>query len=279
MPRACGALGCLAAALLACACAGTAPAPNATERQAVALNERAARAFEHRDYSRAAALYEQALRLNTAVENTEGISANALSLARTHHAAGNPAAAHAVLERLLATGPLEFPQARRAEAQARKALLYLDAGDAAQARDWSDRALASCNGCSGLAAMQVVRGRAALASGDIVAALDWAARAIAASADAQPGERANALRLTGEARLARSEPLAALQPLEQALEIDRSLGRSDRVFRDLMALGGAYAQLGNRAAARNLFTRARDVSAAAGDANSARAAARAADGL
>jgi len=273
------ALGCMFAALLVCGCAGSAPAPTATERQAVTLNQRATRAFEQGDYRRSAALYESALRLNIAIENVDGIAANALSLARAHQAGDDAPAAHRALDRLLANGPLEFPPARRAEAQARKTLLYLDAGDTARAAESSKQALASCGECPAMAAIQVLSGRAALAAGDYAAALEWAARALAASASAQPVERANALRLTGEARLARGEHQAALQPLEQALEIDRSIGLPARIFRDLMALGRVQVQLGNRVAARNLFTRARDVSEAAGNVEGVRAAGRAADGL
>lgn len=271
------ALGCMFAGLLVYGCAGSAPAPTATERQAVALNQRATRAFEQGDHSRAAALYESALRLNIAIENVDGIAVNALSLARAHQAGDDAPAAHRALDRLLANGPLEFPRERRAEAQARKALLYLDAGDAARAAESSGQALASCGDCPALAAIQVLSGRAALAGGDYAAALQWAARALATSV--QPVERANALRLTGEVRLARGEHQAALQPLEQALEIDRGMGLPARIFRDLMALGRAQLQLGNRVAARNLFTRAREVSEAAGIVEGARAAGRAADGL
>jgi len=271
---------CGVAVLLACACAGTAPTRNNTEQQAAALNQRAARAFEQRDYPRAAALYEQALRLNTGVENTGGIAVNALSLARAHQAAGDAAAAHRVLDGLLVDGPLPLPPARRGDAQARKAQLYLDANDAARALEWSDKALASCAGCAALPAIQTLRGRVALAAGDQGAALDWANRALAAigtSSESGPGsgkagERANALRLAGEARLARGEHQAALAALEPALELDRGLGLPGRIFLDLMALGRAQLAIGNRAAARDYFVRARSVSTAAGNAAGARAA-------
>ena len=271
---------CGVAVLLACACAGTAPTRNNTEQQAAALNQRAARAFEQGDYPRAAALYEQALRLNTGVENTEGIAINALSLARAHQAAGDAAAAHRVLDGLLVDGPLPLPPARRGDAQARKAQLYLDANDAARALEWSDKALASCRGCAALPAIQILRGRAALAAGDPAAALDWAGKVLTATGpgSGNAGERANALRLSGEAQLARGEHQAALTPLEQALELDRGLGLPARIFLDLMALGRAQLQLGNRTAARDYFSRARSVSAAAGDDAGARAASRAIEG-
>ena len=273
------------AAVLACACASMAPPLNKTEQQAAAFNQRAARAFDQGDYRRAAALYEQALRLNTGVENTEGIAANALSLARVHQAAGDAVAAHRVLDDLLAEWPLPVPPPRRAEAQARKAQLYLDAGDAARAREWSDKALASCAGCAALPAIQTLRGRAALASGDPAAALDWVSRALSATGPgigpvtSQASERANALRLAGEARLARGEHHAAVAAIEQALELDRGLGLPSRICLDLMALGRVQKQLGNRAAARDYFTRARSVSAAAGDEAGTRAASRAIEGL
>jgi tetratricopeptide (TPR) repeat protein len=270
---------CGAAALLACACAGTAPTQNRTAQQAAAFNQRAARAFDQGDYHRAAALYEQALRLNTGVEDAEGIAVNALSLARAHQAGGDAAAAHRVLDGLLADGPLLLPPARRAEAQARKAQLYLDTGDAARALEWSDKALTSCTGCAALPAIQTLRGRVALAQADPGAALDWAGKALAAISSGRTGETANALRLAGEARLARGELQAAIAPLEQALELDRGLGLSSRIYLDLMVLGRAHLQLRNRGAAREYFARARSVSTAAGDEAGARAASRAIEGL
>lgn len=272
---------CVAAAMLACACAGVAPTQNRTEQQASALNQRAARAYEQGDYRRAAALYEQALRLNAAVENPDGIAVNALSLARTLQAGGDAMAARRVLDDLLADGPVPLPQARRAEAQARKAQLYLDANDVARALEWSEKALASCVGCTALPAIQMLRGRAALAAGDSVAALDWAGKVLAANApgSSDPGERANALRLTGEARIARGEPRAAVAPLEQALELDRGLGLSSRIYLDLMALGRAHLQLRNRTAAKDYFSRARSVSVAAGDDAGSSAASRAIEDL
>jgi tetratricopeptide (TPR) repeat protein len=270
---------CVLATMLACACASTTPPPNATERQASALNQRAARAYAQGEYRRAAALYEQALRLDAAVENTDGMAANALSLARTWQAAGDTAAAHRALETVLAEGPLAFAPSQRAEAQARKAQLYLDAGDAAGARHWSEAALASCSDCATLAAIQTLRGRAALAAADHASALEWGARALAAAGDAQPGERANALRLLGEARTAGGEHQAAIAPLEQALALDRSLGRPALIYRDLMALGQAHLKLGERDRALAYFSRAKSVSAAAGAEADTRAANQAMEGL
>ena len=285
----------LAVVLAAWACAGTPPAPSRAEQQAIALNARAARAFEQGDYRRARSLYEEALRIDASVENADGIAANALSLARVHQAAGDSAAAHAVLDALLARssagGPLAIAPLRRADALARKAQLYLAAGDLARAAESADRAVALCASCAALPAILNLRGRVALAAREPAAALDWAAKALAA-ATAERGatsdgraqradlydarvergeiydariERANALRLTGEARLARGEAAAALAPLEQALELDRELRRSGRIRLDLMALGRSHAALGNAGAAKEFYSRALAVGAAASD--------------
>lgn len=263
---------CLAATLLVCACAGTAPKLNRTEQQASALNLQAGRAYERGDYVRAAALYERALTLNKAVESTEGIAINALSLARTLQAAGDSEGAHRVLDALLAEGPLPLSPPRRAEAQARKAQLYLDAGDGARALSWTNKALLSCADCASLPAIQTLRGRAALASGDPAAALVWSSRALESSASG--GERANALRLSGEARLAQGQYRAALTPLEQALALDHAAGLPARIFLDLMALGQAHQALGEHERSRDYFFRARDVSTAAANEAGARAASR-----
>ena len=270
---------CTLAALLAWGCAGTAPTPNASELLAAALNQRGARSFEQGDYRRAAALYEQALRFNSALENTDGIASNALSLARTWQAAGDTAAAHRALETVLADGPLRFAPAQRAEARARKAQLYLEAGDPESARRWSEDALSSCGACAVLAAIQTVRGRASLAAGDPASALEWGGRALAASSGAQAHERSSALRLIGEAHIVRGDYQAALAPLEQSLELDRGLGLPARIYADLMALGQVQVKLGNRVKALEYFTRARSVSAAAGDEAGARAAGQAMEGL
>ena len=270
-------LGVLLAVLLP-GCAAAPPVPSAAERDVSAASQRAARAYEQRDFARAASLYERALKISRSIEDTEGIAASGLSLARVHQAAGDAPAAHRVLDDLLANAPLPLPAPRRAEALGRKALLHLDAAQPEPAREFAERALAACGECAALAALATLRGRAELALGDAAAALAWSARAQAA-ASTQPRERANALRLAGQAHLARREAGPAQVALAQALELDRSLGLSERVVMDLMALGEAARQRGERDRARELYRRARAASAAAGDDAAARAAARALDEL
>lgn len=262
-----------AAGLFACASAPP-PMPGHAQRQAIALNQSAQAAFERGDLARARALYEQALAADTSVENAEGIAINALSLARIHQLLGEPAAAQRYLDRLLEDGAPAIPRGRKAEAAARKAQLELAASSAAAAERWADIGLTYCaRGCAAEAALLNLRARAALTRADAPAALQWATQALsAAPEDRGRAERANALRVIGEAHLVLREQRTALQALEQALALDQALGLPPRVRSDLMLLGRAHATLGERAAALGYFRRALAVANAAGDSEGAREA-------
>jgi tetratricopeptide (TPR) repeat protein len=259
----------LACALLAaalCAC-GTAPREQSrAEREALTANQRAARAFQQGQLEQARALYREALRIDTSIENTEGIAVNLLSLARVEQAAGNVQAAHGFLDRVIEGVPLALPAPRQAEAAARKAQLYLSAREPARAADWAARAEERCGSCGSRAAVINLRALAALEAGDTAAAIEHAQRAgAAAGGEEGRAERASALRIAGEARLARNEPAAALAALGEALVLDQALGLAPRIFRDLMLLGQAAELLGQRDQARTYYERALAVSAAAGD--------------
>ncbi|MGH8757155.1 MAG: tetratricopeptide repeat protein, partial [Burkholderiales bacterium] len=231
-------------------------------------------AFERGDLTRARQLYEQALATDTSIENADGIAMNALSLAQVHQMLGEPDAAQRYLDRLLEDSDLQIPRERKAEAAARKAQLALSAGDAAAADRWADTGITLCAGsCSTQAALLNLHARAALARADNSAAIEWAARAQSAAVDDRGRtERANALRVIGEARLALGEQRAAIQALEQALALDKALGLPQRIYSDLMLLGRAHAALGEREAARGYFRRSLAVANAAKDADGVRQA-------
>jgi len=261
--------------LLLVACAGTPPAePARTQRQAIALNQSARAAFERGDLTRARQLYEQALATDTSIENADGIAMNALSLAQVHQMLGEPDAAQRYLDRLLEDSEPPIPRERKAEAAARKAQLALSANDTAGADRWADNGINLCAGsCSARAALLNLHARAALARADNSAAIEWATRAQSVATDERGrAERANALRVIGEARLALGEQRAAIQALEQALALDKTLALPQRIYSDLMLLGRAHAALGEREAARGYFRRSLAVANAVKDADGARQA-------
>lgn len=262
-------------AIVLVACVGQPqPEPARTQRQAIVLNQSARAAFERGNLLRARQLYEQALAADASIENAEGIVMNALSLAHVHQLLGEPDAAQRYLDRLLEDTAPPIPRARKAEAAARKAQLALGAGDAAAAERWAETGLTLCaNACAAQAALLNLRARAALARADNSAAIEWAARALSAATDERGRtERANALRVIGEARLVLGEQRAAIQAFEQALALDQALGLPQRIYSDLMLLGRAHAELGEREAARGYFRRSLAVANAAKDADGARQA-------
>lgn len=252
-------------ALLAAGCGTVPPAPGRAQQQAITLNQRAGAAFERGDLRRARELYERALRLDASVENAEGIAVNALSLARVHQAAGETALAHQQLDRLLADGPLPIPGGRKAEAAARKAQIHVAQSEPALARQWAARAEELCGTCPALPAIFNLRARAALLDSDAAGALHWAGRALASAGEAR-GERANALRLIGEARIASGDYQGAAHALREALALDQALGLAQRVHRDLMLLGRSHDARAEREVALNYYRRALAAAEAAKDA-------------
>ena len=254
-----GLAACLVATLL-CGCGAAPSAPSRAEQQTASLGQRAAKALEQGDLRRARSLYLEALRIDASVENAEGVAINRINLAAVFEASGETEAAQRMLDAAMAGTPMATA-ARRAEAAARKALLYLAAADLARAGEAALQAHELCKpDCAALAAILNLRGRVALGAGEALAALEWSARALAAAggSDART-ERANARRLAGEARLATGEHAAAVQSIEQALALDHALGLPEKIEMDLTLLARAHEAMGERAAATAYQARAQAV--------------------
>ena len=78
--------------MLLSACGHVEEVRSPRQEQATDFNKRAQRAFNRGEYQAAASLYENALQLDVAVENVNGIAINALNLARVNHGAGQDGA-------------------------------------------------------------------------------------------------------------------------------------------------------------------------------------------
>src|SRR5512135_665105 len=87
--------------LLLTACSHVEELRSARLEQATEYNLRAQRAFQRGEYQSAASLYENALLLDVAIENVNGIAVNTLSLARVNQVQGNNALAQRYLDSLL----------------------------------------------------------------------------------------------------------------------------------------------------------------------------------
>jgi len=260
-------------ALLA-ACAAQPPEPPRTQQEAIALNQSARTAFESGDLTGARRLYEQSLAIDVSIEKADGVAMNALSLAQVCQMQGEPEAAQHYLDLVLNDSALAISRERKAEAAARKAQIALAANDTRAADQWADTGLGFCAGsCPVQSALLNLRARAALARNDSAGAIEWAVKAQSAAGDERGrAERANALRITAEARIEAGNQRAAIPSLNEALALDKTLALPRRIYADLMLLGRAHAGIGERDAARAYFLRALAVASALKDAEGAREA-------
>lgn len=236
------------------------PKPSTAARQEAALeaNRKGEAYVRHGELENAARSYREALRFSQALEDAEGIAANAINLSIVRQRQGRFADARASLAAVLDQRNLKFSNARLAEVSLRQALLDLDEKNLAGADDWLAKATGHCaERCPAGAAIHNVRAQLALQAGRTDAAFLAARSAHDASrASGDQAEQANALRLLGIVGLKNGEAASARQHLEQALAIDRELGAPRKIALDLLALGQAAALGGDRESARAYYARA-----------------------
>ena len=276
MRRLAAALACSLLAACAKAPAPPAPGPSSAVQPTAAMesNRRGEASLRRGELDSAALHYREALRLSLAVEDANGIAANAVNLSIVYQRQGRYADARAALAPMLERATLAHAPAHRAQAALRRAVLDLEEGRAAGAAEWAERAAAWCGEpCPLAAAIRNVQGQLALEAGRTGEASAAAKSALAASrAASEPAEIANAQRLLGMAALAAGDGAAARDALAEALAIDRELGISRRIALDLIGLGRASVLRGEREAARAYYERALAVSTADRDAAGASAA-------
>jgi tetratricopeptide (TPR) repeat protein len=259
-------------ALLACLLAAACSSPPAKPRPAAVsaaleANRRAEALVRAGDLEGAARAYRDALRASQALEDTEGIAANAISLSVVYQRLGKLDDARASLAPLLGQAKLGFPSERLAQAALRHAVIDLDERRVASAARWVERAESYCSrSCSVSAAISNVKGQLALDSGRFDEANAAARSALDASrASGDRSEAANALRLLGIAALRAGDADAGLARIGEAMAIDRELAAPRKIYLDLMWLGRISAIRGERDSARAYYERALAVSDAEGD--------------
>lgn len=235
----------LCSLLLLSACGHVEEMRSARLEQATGFNQRAQRAFQHGEYQSAVALYENALQLDVAIENVNGIAINTLNLAKVHQVLGQNALAQRYLDFLLEDKALSYAPAHLAVAAVQKSLLRLQENDVAGATAWADKAAAWCVADCGLSGViDNARASIALRANDADKAIYWGERGAAENRNS-PLEYANALRLLASARLMKGEPDAALRLSEEALGIDKSLGLPEKIHQDLLLSAQAHESLGH----------------------------------
>lgn len=254
-------------ALLLGGCGATPVPQNPRQEQALQLNQRGGEAFRRGEWTRALALFQDALRLNQSLENTAGIATNRLNLARTYRAMNQAEQAHAELDALLAQPLLPYPERHLAKAAALQAVLYLGEGNFAAARQWIAEGHSHCRqDCDAEPSLLLLQGQLELREGAPQRSFSPLNAALARlQTPGQEEERSNALRLLGEAWLEQARPDQAQPLFEQALELDRKNGLPAKISLDLLRLGETHQQAGETSQARIYFHRAATVSRSGAD--------------
>lgn len=258
------------------ACAGPARAPkNEILQRAETLQKAAIQAFVAGQYPQAQRDLEVAADLWIRIDMPLALAETRYLQAQTQLAVGHPGAARQALEALEHSYPAD-PSADRAtvadarfdprrEAALLRCQIAIRDGQLDAADGYCRQADADCRGgCASAAAIATSEARLALARSQYAAARAHARRALERAAS--PLERANATRTRGEIELAAGQPVLALQPLGEALTVDRELGASYRIALDLGLLAEAAQRSGNRSRADDYVRRGLAIAQAIGDA-------------
>jgi tetratricopeptide (TPR) repeat protein len=254
--------------LAACATPKPPPEPLAKSR----LNDAEARAAalaRSGDYAGAARFYAEAVRRATALENADAIAANAINLSVVQQWLGRNDEARAALSAVLDDARTPFSERRKLQAELRRAILELSVNNVGAAAVWIGQAERRCANlsCEYAATILNVRAQVELESGHAPEA-EKIALSAAERSRSNPAEMANALRTVGRARQAQGRARTAIEPLQQALALDRELGDPRKILADLSELSSAADAAGDSRAARDYRERSVAVSRAMSDGKS-----------
>jgi tetratricopeptide (TPR) repeat protein len=255
-------------------CTGTKPpaAPAQTSSQSQSrladAEQRAAALMRAGDLAGAARQYGEAARIAATVENADSVASNAINQSIVYQWLGRDADARDALARVLDDPRRSFSERRRLQAELRRAIVELSLQSPASAATFAERAAQRCPNfsCEHGATILNVQAQIALESSRAPEAEQLSTRAAErARSRNDRAETANALRMLGKARRAQDNAKGAIQPLEQALAIDRDLADPRKILADLTELSLASSASGNQDAARGYYERAVTISRALQD--------------
>ncbi len=260
--------------LLAAACGGAKPVTSTTQTSSQSqtrladAESRAVALLRAGDLEGAARQYDEAARIAASVENADAVAANSINQSIVYQWMGRDADARDALSRVLDDPRRPFSERRRLQAELRRAIVELALQNPVTAATYAERAASRCPdfSCEHGATILNVQAQLALEKSEPQNAEVLAEKAGArARSRSDRAETANALRLLGKARRAQGNASGAIQPLEQALAIDRELADPRKILADLTELSLASSAAGNKQAARDYYDRAVTVSRAVRD--------------
>lgn len=254
--------------LASCGGRGAPPFRSETLTREIALSQKAEKAFRRGRHDRAIELTLESLRLARKIENIDGTATGLINLAVLFRVVGEREKAFRAAAAVLETTDVDYGSARKAEAAYVTALLHLDTGNYREAGNWARRALAFCRDdrCASEGRALNLMGRVAFLQGDYEGALDHTSAALRANrSQTARREIANSLRILGESNVALTRHETARPLLEEALFIDKDLGLSSKIARDLESLGDLEKGAGREESAERYYRRSRAVRGEATD--------------
>lgn len=237
-------------------------------KQAMEWASRGEKAYLHGNIEQSRRYYENALQLNTAIENAHGIAGNMLSLAQINLDRAEYDQAATKLQFILDDKTHLFAAGDKADAAARSAqsaLLLKQPGKAAELAQQT-RLLCKETSCTLGAAILNLHAQAVFALGKAEESADLARQAEALAEKAhQPVELANSRRLLGKIQLHLKSAAEASALFDQALLLDKQLGLARKIAEDLHFLAEAKEMLGQREEAESCRSRERAIRASLGE--------------
>lgn len=251
-------------ALLA-GCAGPRAIEKAPRAEASAeANVRAIRLYAQGEFAAALAQARRAYDAAASVEDEDGIVASLLNVSMIEQRLGNDQAARQAVDRILTSNGLQFSLKSTADAALRRAVLATSDGDAALSEKLLVQAEQVCpTPCALGGKVANLRAQLAIEGDRLQAAVDFAEKGRTASIALKDAEEeANALRLGANALIHLGQADGAMQRLDAALKLDKRLGLSRKIYRDLFLLGIAAKLNKQDELARKYLQRAREVAQA-----------------
>lgn len=248
--------------LLAGCFGGKAPLLRAESQQrADTALVRGVRAEQKGNYQEAEKLLSEALTTSSSIEDYVGRTTALINLARLHRLQHDLLKSESFIDQALAL-PTTDPR-QTAEAAQEKALLELAKGNPAQALEWAQQALATEPG-NLRGSRRNLTARIQLLLGNRSAADTLARAALPENrSSGQAEEEANSLRIMGIIARHETKYSESVLYLQEALVIDKRIGKSAKIALDLEELAAVAQQAGNLQTAADYLARAYDVNNAA----------------
>lgn len=248
---------------LCSACSSELPRLSATQMEAINHNMRGIKAEARGNHQLALEEFKESLRVNSALDNTEGKIVALVNISRVSRGTGEINGARTAINQAVELIKPESPIF--GEVAFEKSCVELASKDIPQALDWARKAIASSTDKEKAAATNLLA-RILHQEKQYLSAREQAEKALSLSRqNGVPVEEANALRLLGALHLQERRSSDAIVSFSKALELDKVQGKSRKIALDLQGLADAHAAANQNREALEFYRHAQSVSLSDGD--------------